>query len=83
MGVDITVGQTEHAIKEISKKGFDKDQAAGIRHKELIFTLEAIKEIIKVDTADIFLEVDVSMKVSSTMTQEMEREGLLILTVHK
>ena len=46
MGVDITVGQTEHAIKEISKKGFDKDQAAGIHHKELIFTLEAIKEII-------------------------------------
>ena len=35
------------------------------------------------DTADIFLEVDVSMKVNSTMTQEMEREGLLILTVHK
>jgi hypothetical protein len=25
MGVDITVGQTEHAIKEISKKVFDKD----------------------------------------------------------
>ncbi len=83
MGVDITVGQTERAIKEISKKVFDKDQAAGIHHKELIFILEAIKEIIKVDTADIFLEVDVSMKVSSTMTQEMEREGLLILTVHK
>lgn len=74
MDEDVIAGRMVLVIKEISLKGLDKDQEAGIHHKKLIFTLEAIKEIIKVDTVDIFLEADAFMKDSLIMTQEMGRE---------
>ena len=75
MDVDVTIGLMEHAIKEISQKGSDKGLEVGVLQKELIFTLEAIRETTNVDMAGIFLEVGAFMKESSIKTRGMEKEG--------